>query len=118
MWLWYASPWASNHASTSRSRHRVTWTCGGIGCRPFRTTALAIISGVISGQSEKSIASSPMASTRAQSVCEAGEIDALFIPRCLSDRNDPDEVITFGVDHGDDPSLQEAERDKTLLIIG
>src|SRR4051794_40914307 len=99
MQVWYLSPWALNHANTFRSRYNVTWTCAGSGCRPCRTTALVIISGVISGQFEKSISSSRMASTRAQSVLEVGKVDSLLISRCLSDGNDPDSVITFGVDH-------------------
>src|SRR5215475_11291374 len=47
-----------------------------------------------------------------------GKVDSLLISCCLLDGNDPDGVVTFGVDHGDDTPLQKAKRDKTLLIIG
>jgi hypothetical protein len=47
-----------------------------------------------------------------------GKVDSLLISCCLSDENDPDGVITFSVDHDNNTPLQEAKRDKTLLIIG
>jgi uncharacterized protein len=52
---------------------------GGFGCNPFRTIARANISGVTSGQSERSISASVIASSRAQSVPDGLDVSLLFI---------------------------------------
>jgi uncharacterized protein len=51
----------------------------GFGCNPFRTIARVNISGVTSGQSEKSVSSSVIASSRAQSVPDGVEVSFLFV---------------------------------------
>jgi hypothetical protein len=57
-----------------------------------------------------------MRSTRCQSVLDIGEVVRFLTTRRLSDRDDPDDVVAFGMGHGDDPALQKTEADKTSLV--
>src|SRR4051812_38817758 len=63
------------------------------------------------------MSSSFIPSTRSQSLCDCGEV-ALFFTECrLSHRDNPDNVILFGVDHRKDSTFQDAKRDEALLTV-
>ncbi len=85
--------------------------------KPLRTTALANFSGVTSGQSDRSISSSVIVSSRCQSVSDLLEIGFLLIFGCLSCRNNAYVVFTFCMNHCNNLSLKQTESHKPLFSV-
>jgi hypothetical protein len=81
------------------------------------TTALANISGVSSGISDKSISSFFIVSRRSQSVCDFLEIVDLFIFCRFSSRYDTDIFTTFCERYYDHQTSQDAKSDKSWFTI-
>lgn len=121
MRVWYPLPRPLNHSRTSASRRSVTWSFLGRGCSPFRATALANISAVISGCSDTSISSSRKASIRFQSVWfvvrEFLEILLLLISRRFAYRNNADGVSAISMTDGNNPSIKQPEGQEAQFAI-
>jgi len=111
----YPGPRALNHFRTSSSIRSVNCRFRGGGFSPRRTTALANISGVSSGLSDKSISSSRMASRRFQSVIDTLEEDFLLTACRFSCGNESNLPVSLGVRHGDDSVSQQPESDEAVF---
>src|ERR1700747_881801 len=94
MVVWYPRPCFRKNFSTSGSRRSVICGLG-----PGQRMALAKKSGPNSGESDKSMSSSHIASIRFQSVIDRFFEVFAFTVRCLSGRNDSNNIRLFFGEH-------------------